>query len=192
MSSPSETSICNMALARLGAKRITSLTDASNEANHCALQYEPVRDALLRSHSWAFALSRASLSEDTAAPAFEFDNAFLLPSDCLRVVSLYYTDATYRIEGKRLLTNDDEAQIVYIRRVTDPTEFDPLFVKVLACALAIELVMPLSQDKTLRDRLEAELSDRLSDARLANLIETNTTGTADLNTWINARINGVT
>ena len=67
MAAYSETLICNLALARLGAKRINTIeeTDASVQAVQCRTHYEHTRDALLRSHLWRFAIKRAELSEDT-------------------------------------------------------------------------------------------------------------------------------
>jgi hypothetical protein len=48
----SEVSICNRALAMLGANTITSLQDGSTEANVCNAVYADARDAVLRSHPW--------------------------------------------------------------------------------------------------------------------------------------------
>jgi hypothetical protein len=171
----SETVVANMALARLGAKRLNDLTnDQSVEAIQARMFYGQTRDALLRSHSWGFAIKREILSEDTTTPVFEWDHAYLLPSDCLRAVSLYDTSASYAIEGERLLTNDDEANLIYIRKVTDPTEFDSLFVEVLVLKLSLELCMPLKNDQALRQSIWQELAMATSRARLINLRETNT------------------
>jgi len=187
----SVTELCNMALARLGAKRLTNYeTDTTLEAIHCRAHYEQTRDALLRSHRWRFAMARATLSEDAAAPAFEWDHQFVLPTDFLRMSYLYDSTASYDVEGQRLLTNDDAAEIVYVKRVTDPTEFDPLFIEVLVLKLAIKLVMPLTQDKVLRRELQDELKTVAGTARLANLDETNTTGRDDFGLWNDARSAG--
>jgi len=186
----SETLICNLALARLGAKRINTIeeTDASLQAVQCRTHYEHTRDALLRSHWWRFAIARAELSEDTGEPDFEWDNQFILPADFLRVAGLYDTTASYAVEGKRLLTNDSAVDLVYIRQVTDPTEFDPMFVEVLALKLALVMVMPLSQDRVLRQEIQDELAVVLSKARCVNLQETKTTGRDDLPIWLDARV----
>ena len=81
------TSICNMALSRIGAKRINDFDDDSdtkNEAIQCRLHFEQTRDALQRSHFWVFTKTRETLSQDTEDPDFEYANQFLLPSDMLR------------------------------------------------------------------------------------------------------------
>lgn len=47
--------IVNLALVRLGANRITSLTDGSRNANEANAIYALVRDEILREHDWGFA-----------------------------------------------------------------------------------------------------------------------------------------
>ncbi len=189
----SETRICNLALARLGAKRINALTDATNEAVQCNLHYEPVRDALLRRHAWRFARTRAVLSEDAAAPVHGWENQFSLPADFLRLVRTPETgEYPFTIEGQKYLTDDDEAEIVYVRRVTDPTEFDPLFVQVLVLELVQALSMPLSQDKNLRESIRRELVDLNHEARLVNLDEAASDGPDPKPTWTEARSNQTT
>ena len=197
-----ETEICNMALGRLGAKRISDFAD-TNEANlqsvQCRLHYVQTRDALLRSHWWRFARYRVQLSENTTAPTFEFDNAFDLPSDFLRLWikpfednnwGLNNTDRTFSMEGKQLLTNEDSVYLRYIRRVTDPAEFDPLFIEVLVLKLAIKMVMPISQDKELYQMLYQEMRDVLARVRVVDKRETNNVGVSDRGRWNDARIVG--
>ena len=152
------TEICNMALGRLGAKRIGTYEDTSEssvETIQCRLHYEQTRDALIRSHRWRFARGRATLSANATYAAddnaFEYDYAYDLPVDFLAmqqpyegVPGLVGTHYTYSPEGKQILSNEDEMEIKYIKRVEDPNEFDPLFIEVLVLSLAIKLVMPLS------------------------------------------------
>jgi hypothetical protein len=146
--------VCNLALAKLGAKAIESLTENSKEARLCALFFESVRDDLLRAHPWNFAASRAALARLAEAPAFGFAAAFQLPADCLKVVGLNGDPrAVFRIEGRRLLTDLDQARIVYTARVEDPTLFDPHFVQALAARLAAELCVPIAKSAALAERL---------------------------------------
>ncbi len=185
----SDTSVCNMALARIGAKRVNNIDETNTEVNaiHCRLHYGQTRDALLRSHWWRFAVGRASLAEDTDTPDFEWDHQYILPTDFLRFVSLYDTSASFEIEGQRLLTNDDSVDLLYIKEITDPTKFDSLFVEVLVLQLALKLVMPISQDKVLRRELFEELAQKLSEARRVNMDERNNISRVDLDTWNGVR-----
>lgn len=157
---PSETDLLNDALSMIGAKEITSIDDGSINANHCKRLYPNLRDSVLRSHHWNFAMKRVELAQDATAPAFEFAFAYTLPPDCLKVVeynganldtsslSLFEAAAAdrYKIEQRKLLTNDGSVKIVYIQRVTDPNLWDSLFYQMLSTWLASKLAMPISKD----------------------------------------------
>jgi len=196
MAALSETQICNMALARVGSKRINDIDEDSVPAIHCRTHYEPTRDALLRSHWWGFASARAVLAQDASDPDFEWDNQFILPADCLRVKDVYEdnntplhtTTATYAIEGERLLTNESAISIRYIKRVEDPTKFDALFVEVLVLQLAIRFAMSLAEDKVLKRDLLDELSVLMARARTVDRSETNRAGRDDRDRWLDARL----
>lgn len=207
----SETEVINMALGRIGAKRINDFTN-NNEDNlqsvQARLHYAQTRDALIRSHSWRFARSRATLSANAAYSAdtttFEWTSAYDLPNDFLRMqkpfedffpgeTELFFT---YALEGKQLLSNESTMKIRYVRRVEDVAEFDPLFVEVLVLQLALKFVMPLAKDKALWQVIFGELwgvpgiRGLMSRVRTMDKRETNTTGRTDRGTWNDARITG--
>jgi hypothetical protein len=141
----SEADICNLALAHLGEAPIVSLQDDSVAGRACFLHYAATRDAVLRSHRWNFAQARVVLSRLSAAPSFGWAYQFPLPADCLRVLEFNGSEAgdvvsdEYIIEGRNILTDDDAAEIVYIRKVTEVGLMDALFIQALAVALAISL-----------------------------------------------------
>jgi hypothetical protein len=142
----SSTDIVNEALRLLKAERITSLTDGSNNANKANDIYEEVRDTLLRGHNWNFATKRQKLALSATAPTFEFDNAFPLPSDWIRTISVHDNDAgsgtvLYREEEVAgqgaIVTSADELWIRYVYRVTDPNRMASDFRTALAYAIAV-------------------------------------------------------
>ena len=185
------TSIVNMALGRFGAQKLSTYEDDATPNGILArLFYEQTRDALLRSHEWRFALAREALSEEEDTPAFEWDHQYLLPADFLRLTGLYNTTASFAIEGDKILTNDDAVDLVYVRRVTDPTDFDPLFVEVLVLQLAIKFHLSLSEDRHLRQSMQEELVRLLARVRTVNKQETNNVGESDMGLWNNARLGG--
>lgn len=57
--------ICNSALTKIGAATISSISDTNKRALLCNEQYAKLRDDLLRSHPWNFAIKRAYLAKDT-------------------------------------------------------------------------------------------------------------------------------
>lgn len=177
-----------MALGRIGAERLNNLEeDASVEAILCNLHYEQTRDSLLQSHRWRFALGRSILSEDTVTPDFEWGHQFKLPTDCLRVLSLFDTENSYAVEENLLKTDDDEAQLKYIRAIDDPAKFSPLYIEVLVLQLALKLVMPLSRGQKMRREIQDELGLVMANAKMVNRTEIESVGRADSNTWLGAR-----
>ena len=192
----SETKICNMSLARIGSTRINNIdTDTSPEAIQCRTHYEQTRDALIRSHWWRFASTRKTLTQDATDPTGdEWDNQFILPNDFLAMKSIYenrFSDENYRsyaLEGQRLLTNESTMEIRYIKKVTDPTKFDPLFVEVLVLQLALKLVAALAKtDPKLKADIKDDLKLLMPSVLALDGQETNTTGQYELGTWNDAR-----
>ena len=191
----SATNICNLALGRIGSKRINNIeTDNTVEAIQCRIHYAQTRDALIRSHWWRFATKRAELSQDITDPAFGWNNQFVLPVDFLRLKRVYSNDyptkRSFSIEGDRILTNEDTVNITYIALVEDTSKFDALFIEVLVLRLAIKLVMPLAQDNVLRRDLSVELQPLMSQVRTIDFQEQNNTGRNDHRTWNDARYRG--
>jgi hypothetical protein len=137
-----EVAICNQALARLGALRFTFADQTTKEGVYCELFYEQTRDALLRSFVWNFASARKTLAQETETPDFEWDYQYKLPENYLRMKGEYGED-DFIIEGGLLLTNDDDVDIRYVKKVTDTAEFDSLFIEVLILELAKKLLPPL-------------------------------------------------
>jgi hypothetical protein len=172
----SVTSVCNNAIIKVGGSTITSLDDNTVEAKTCKSLWDDVLDDTLRSHPWNCAQDRASLNKLTAAPIFGFDYQYQLPGNCLRVLTLndyaipyirngyVYSNSTpikYKIEGRKLLTDESEAKIVYLYHVTDMNQIDPMLREVLAARMAAEIAFPIAKNtglvKSLWDIYEAKL-----------------------------------
>ena len=204
ITSLSETGICNMALGRIGAKRINSIEDATDEkveAIQCRLHYSLTRDSLIRSHWWRMARARATLSANADYTSDgEFTYAYDLPVDFLRMKMPYEGEVsnilryTYSLEGTQLLSNESPMKIRYIKRVTDPPSYDPLFIEVFVLTLAMKLIMPLSgagkESVLMRNELNIELQNLMAKVRTIDKQETNTTGRTDMSTWNDARVAG--
>ena len=169
----SEVQICNEALAFLGVPAILSLEDDSKAARQCNLIYESKRDELLRSHEWKFATKRTNLAPVTDTPAFEWDYAFNLPTDCLKL--LYVGDANnlrypYSLELNQILANYDVLYIKYTQRIVSPDSFDPSFRATLSMYISQHISKPLGAKSEYSKAVE-EYETRLSEARFAGSIE---------------------
>lgn len=160
-----EVEICNSALTKIGAERITALSDQTPQAILCNAQYALTRDSLLEAHPWNFAIKRASLTATANTPAFEFAYEYSLPNDCLRVFDTQYPNQFYQVEGDVLLSNESEVNIRYIAQITDSTKFSSQFTELLALKLAIDISYPLMQSASLTQNLDNLYQRRIRDAR---------------------------
>lgn len=165
--------ICNSALIKLGASTIMSLTDGSRNANLCKEQYHKLRDALLRSHNWNFAVARQKLAKTSGAPAFGFANKFQLPADWLRTISVHGGggEGAYRIEGRSLLSDSAEIYLRYVAVVENPNQMDAGFREALAWRLAIDLAMAVTQSASAQRQMEEGFKNAILRARSADAVE---------------------
>lgn len=197
----SETRIINQAFSKIGSLRINDFSDnteSSPQIIQARTQYEPTRDFLIRSYHWRFASDRATLSQDTNDPSGEeWDNQFILPSDFMAMKSIYegrFSDISFRsytLEDERLLTNETTMEIRYIKKVTDVSKFDPLFVKLLTWTLADEFIGPLAGgDSRIQIKIDRVLAELIPSVKALDGQETNTAGRFESGTWNDARFQG--
>lgn len=151
-------SICNLALSNLGKQNISDLSEATAEARACNQFYAHTRDTLLQGYPWSFAGKTASLGEIANDRPDEWEYAYQRPTDCLKVrhvqdeagIFTGQNAAPYGIEGSRIYCNLSPALLHYTFRLTDPTQYSPLFIEALAWHLAVRLAMPLTRDPKIR------------------------------------------
>ena len=155
----SQISICNQALAKVGGGAITSLTEGSTAADACRLIYDDLRDEILQMRPWPSSVKRTTLAKLVDPPAFEWASAFKLPPDFLAVWRLGITPEDrppYAVEGRTLLTNLDQAHLVYVFRNEDPASYEPALADLLATRMAMELAVTVAANASLKASLMQE------------------------------------
>lgn len=167
----SDVDIINSGLNMIGATNITSRTEDSKAARVTNQRYDFVRDAVFRSHPWGCLVKRQELAADTTDPIMEFDNAYQLPADCLRVLRDQYHDTVFRVEGRRIVTDESSIKIIYIARITDPNEYDALLMECISARLAADCAFALTASRTLAADMFALYEAKLSEARFINATE---------------------
>lgn len=168
------TEIANFALATLGARRITDITDDTQKsARIMNLHYAQARREVLRRHRWNFALRRQTLSQHADAPVFGYAYQYLVPSDFIRLdkvneVSVWESQRAdwFELENGRttegadigtvLLSNQSTIRIRYVADITDTQRFDPLFTAALGLLLAAKGARAITGS----ERLESELREK--------------------------------
>ena len=174
----SEVAIYNMALDMLDEGPVTAPSEDSRAARLLNRNYAQTRDEVLRAHPWNFALTRTALPSLAQAPAFGWLSAYQLPADCLRILPLAReggfnaAPVPHEIEGGRILTDEPAPLAVrYIRRVTDPGQFDPLFARAFAARLAVYIGHVITGKQSYVERIGRIYTDALTEARRADALE---------------------
>jgi hypothetical protein len=160
----SPTDVCNLALAKLGARRINDIaSDETAEAKSCRLHFPMIRDGLLRRHQWSFATARATLSRLAEDPPTEWSGAWQVPADLVRLVRIVGASPqnpvkAFALEGRRLLTRGStEVSIVYISNAVPVGEWDSLFVDAVRLSLAAAIAGDVTQNPALAQNALREL-----------------------------------
>jgi hypothetical protein len=193
----SETSICNAALQLIkNSRQIADRTEGSKEANACDVIFDELRDAMLEMHTWTFAKKRVQLARISDAPAFGWDYAYELPSDCLRLMAVFDNgdargSVAYVLEDGALLTDATSVYIIYIRRLTDPNQMSAAFRIALSKLLASRLAVTLTASPSLSSEMYKQYLDQdLPAAKSADSMQTGPK-TLPESDWVSSRHGGI-
>ena len=83
-----DVSICNAALALLGAEGLTSFSDGSAQASICSVLYSKVKDVTIGMYRWSWSIKKSQLVQDNTTPVNEWTYQYSLPNDILNNVPL--------------------------------------------------------------------------------------------------------
>lgn len=185
MATISTVKIANMALGELGTRNtIESMTESSVEAKHANLWYDYSRLLVLEGYDWNFARKRVALalhSEDPPDGLWAYRYAY--PSDCVfaRVIVNgagttsdpvpFTVEMSADGQEKTILTNYEDAILLYTRDVTETPLFSSGFVELLATALAHRMCIALTGSKNLKDRLLNDYGQMMNMAAAYNANE---------------------
>ena len=186
--------MCNSALNLLGASTISALTDDTKNARLCNQRYEPVRNRVFRSHAWNCLHKRVQLAQNSTAPVVEYDHAYALPSDCLRVLKIHNgttdsikTALDYKLEGRNIVTDLDTVFLIYIALDTDPNNYDTYLRESISHQLAADLCYAITNNASLANNYMTRADERLREARFIDATE-NSLGTIEANEFTDARL----
>lgn len=189
-------SIANIALDLLEEEPIVTADDNRAVVRWMTRNFVPIRDAMLRAHPWNFATRRTTLTRLEDAPAYGWASGYTKPSDCLRILPLtgdYHTgsEVPYTLEGQTILSNGtSDIRLLYIKRVVDDSEMDPIFVQALGATIAARAANFITGKQSYAKYCE-ELAARLTQqAQMVDALE-GTPYNAQGEDWINARSGSV-
>ena len=187
----SKTEIANKTLSKIGDRRVSNIeTDPSERAQVINQMYDQVRDELLSSFPWNFAIKRVLLAKSATAPAWGYTNQYPVPADFLALLGIDGSP-NYTIEDGNILTNEGAPlKIRYIRRIEDAGSFTPTFAEALSCELAVESVERISGSNT-KKQILAQQRDAAIKKAYANDSIQNPPQELVQSDWISAREDSV-
>lgn len=185
------TEVANYALAQIGAGKIDSLSGGSEQAAVCSAHLPAALSEVAESRDWRCLTSRVELARDITPPLTDYDYAYQLPVDFLRlallderfgpvesldaaataapgrtpVSSLY----SYSIESGRLFTDGAYVYIRYIKRPGDIlSEYPMSFLMAISAQLAVLISTPLTTSMALKKELLRSLAAVMRTAQSAD------------------------
>ena len=103
-------------------------------------------------------------------------------------------DSDYKVEGRKILTDNSSVKILYIGRIEDPNEYDELLRETLSAAIAADIAYAITSSNPLTANMYNLFRDKLKEARFVDSTEGQNTqwdkGMADVmdaSTFINSR-----
>lgn len=166
----SKVQIAKMALQHVGDRYdISSITEATPEAEQVNLLYDDTRDALLRQNPWVFATKYANPAVLAGTVPGNWTSMFVYPTDCIRLLGIVnplgdnqpkikFEVARNSAGNRVILTNELTPEIFYTFRAEDTADYDPEFVMAFSYVLGARMAMPLTGNPEIADLLFKQAS----------------------------------
>lgn len=154
----SRVEICNLALSRIGASTITSLSDGTRESNLCNVLYNDIAEEVMSEGEWSTCTFRQTLNKTTNTPLYDYTYEYQLPTNprWLKFIEISgdrLNDLEYDIEEDKLLTNESTVKCKYIGFLEDSSKYGPYLKAAIVSRLAHELSYSITGSAANSDRL---------------------------------------
>lgn len=165
--------IINVGFRFIGVGRITDFEENKKQAAAVKDIYDDLRRELL-SFPWNFAEGRVKLSRLAAVPEFQFNYAYLLPSDWLYTVSVHNNDAGVgavfykesQLDNQNvLLASDEDIYLRYTVDEKDANKWSPKFRRAMSSAIARDLAITLGNSRALQETMADQAQRDLINAK---------------------------
>ena len=141
---------------RIGQKGVVSITDPTKTAETVRAFLSQTISEVLRIFPWSASIKRVVLATVATPNNTTFAHGYVLPVDCIRVFDLNGDKMfAYRIEGKKLFTNEEAPKLRYCSLITAP-DFDSLLAETIIARLASKMCFHITGDVTLATQLYQE------------------------------------
>ena len=116
------------------------------------------------------------------------DTYYNLPDDCIKINSVDLHRALFRVHDNKIRVFQPFSRVYYTKKIEDLDKADPLFIRALSYALAIDIAPTMAQSSARQSQLEEHYrSFILPEARSMDAFES-TIDHVRTDTWENARL----
>ncbi len=155
------TSIANLAMAHLGDRFITDISDASDlDSITLNENYDHAVGTTYEAHDWKWACQGVELQLLVTAPALRYDYAFALPPNFRRISNLCEDTAMrntideFKIVNRSIHTSKGTACLEFVSDEWDEAIWPSYFAECVGVSLAILCAMRITHDKQTKAGLE--------------------------------------
>jgi len=149
MSRPSsDVAICNLALDLIKEAPISIISiPVSKTEVLCSRWYDLIRQSVLSSYNWGFALKSAEIPRGGTPSVSDYTDYYVFPNDYLKLRAIIDPEVPlgrrrFELQGRNLLYNYDSATslpVWYTKDEIDISVYPALFINLLAEELALKL-----------------------------------------------------
>lgn len=163
--------IINQGLGKFASSKIRRIDPPSTNLEiHMADGYLAWKRSELAKHRWVFATEDDVIltvtSTITQTPTIRQPYVYALPTECLRPIR--QNDSEWKQRGHKLQSAYASGLTVSMILDKNEDEFDPLFVDVLACRIALESVDFVTQSNVKKEKIQEWYEDAVAVAKGAN------------------------
>ena len=92
-----------------------------------------------------------------------------MPTDpyCLRVINVYDTsdnETNFECRARHIYADVSSIDIIFVGRITDPNEFDSMFMKTLVDLLAYRMAFPITRSRETTEAMFQMFRNSMADA----------------------------
>ena len=127
--------------------------------------YDGIKKAELSKFRWSFAQKKIQLGELVDAPVDEWNTAYQLPTDILKIHKIK-PNVPYEIYGDKLYCNITGALYMDYTANVSESLFSADFDKLMEYALAKDFAIPIKQSKSLKAEMKDEYKDQAAIAKV--------------------------
>lgn len=162
--------ITNLALVNCGQRTLQSPTEDTSDSRLVSQVWKACVEAVIRSAPFTSASKRVELALLPTTPVFQYTYEYQQPADCLRIFECYRGDSydkslEWRLEGKKVLSDQSPLYVRYAFAPDDERDYDPLLVEAFAFKLASTIAYSKTESRSLAEALDVKYERALQEAK---------------------------